>query len=141
MSASVWNMKTTETITSAEYRARYASKPHKPAKKKQSNKCITQMKLLLDIEGIKYKTEVMFHPTRKWRFDIAILDNKIAIEFEGGVFGGGKSRHTTGKGFTEDAEKYREAAKLGWVVLRYTSKGYSQMIEDVKHLLNQKEKV
>ena len=124
-----------EIITVEQYRELVKAKPHVPSKRKQSNKGITQMKLLLTIEKIKFETEVMFHPTRKWRFDIAIPDKKIAIEYEGGVFGGGKSRHTTGKGYTEDAEKYREATKLGWRVLRYTSKGYSKLIEDLKEIL------
>src|SRR4051812_43101211 len=126
-----------ETITPSEYQRLYASKPHKPKKRKQSNTNITKMKLLLDIEKIPYRTEVLFHPTRKWRFDLTIdIPGKlVAVEYEGGIFGGGKSRHTTGKGFTEDAEKYREAAKLGWKVLRYTSKGYSKLIEDLKVLL------
>ncbi len=93
------------------------------------------MKLLLTIEGIKFETEVKFHPTRKWRFDIALTEKKIAIEYEGGVFGGGKSRHTTGKGYAGDALKYNEAQKLGWRVLRYTSNGYSKLIEDLKQIL------
>ena len=93
------------------------------------------MEILLKIEGIEFVKEFRFHPTRKWRFDFAIVEKKIAIEFEGGVFGGGKSRHTTGKGFTEDAAKYNEAAKLGWKVLRYTAKGYSKLIEDLKGIV------
>lgn len=126
-----------EVISAKDFQRLYGGKaqPHVPKKKPVSNKCITQMKLLLTIEGIKFETEYIFHPTRKWRFDIAIPDKKIAIEYEGGVFGGGKSRHTTGKGFTEDAEKYREAVKLNWKVLRYTSVGYSKLIEDLKTLL------
>lgn len=122
-------------MTLSDYRELIKSKPHVPSKKKQSNKGITQMALLLKIEGIEVVKEYKFHPERKWRFDFAIPDKKIAIEYEGGVFGGGKSRHTTGKGYAGDAEKYNEAAKLGWKVLRYTSKGYSKLIEDLKPLL------
>lgn len=64
--------------------------------------------------------EYRFHPSRLWRFDIALPELKVAIEFEGGVFkrvGG----HTTGGGFTGDCEKYNQAALLGWRVLRYTA--------------------
>lgn len=43
----------------------------------------------LKIEVVK---EYLFHPTRKWRFDYAIPDHKIALEVEGGVWTGG--RHT-----------------------------------------------
>lgn len=128
----------TETITSAEYRRRYA-KPHVPSKKKQSNKGITHMKLLLTMEKIEFVTEYRFCK-RKWRFDIAIMKDgkKVALEYEG-IYGGGKSRHTTQSGFTGDAEKYNEAAKLGWIVLRYTAKTYSKLIEDVKQIFNQNE--
>lgn len=62
--------------------------------------------------------EHRFHPTRKWRMDFAWPDAKVAAEIEGGVWTGG--RHTRGSGFTADAEKYNEAALLGWRVLRFT---------------------
>ena len=38
---------------------------------------------------------------------------------EGGTFSGG--RHSRGRGFEADAEKYAEAAILGWRVLRVTT--------------------
>lgn len=122
-----------ETIPVSVYRQMVATKPHVPKKKPVSNKCITQMKLLLTIEGIEFETEVKFHPTRKWRFDIAIPDKKIALEFEGIV--SDKSRHTTITGFSNDCEKYNEAAKMGWIVLRYTALTFSNAIKDVKELL------
>jgi very-short-patch-repair endonuclease len=69
----------------------------------------------------KFEREVKFHPERKWKFDIAFTDEhiKLAVEIEGGIWT--KSRHTTGKGFTNDIEKYAEAAILGWTVLRVTT--------------------
>jgi len=60
--------------------------------------------------------EHKFHDTRRWKFDIAWPKLKIALEVEGGVFTGG--RHTRGKGFVKDMEKYNSAATLGWVVVR-----------------------
>lgn len=65
-----------------------------------------------------HQREVRFHPTRKWRFDLAWTDRLIAVEVEGGVFVGG--HHSRGVGFTADCEKYNEAALLGWLVLRVT---------------------
>jgi very-short-patch-repair endonuclease len=66
-----------------------------------------------------FTREYHFHPLRKWRFDFADAKNKIAVELEGGVWVEG--RHNRGSGFTKDAEKYNEAASLGWRILRYTS--------------------
>lgn len=63
-------------------------------------------------------TEHRFHPVRRWRFDYAFLDHKVAVEIEGGVWSGG--RHTRGKGFLGDLEKYNTAQKMGWKVYRFT---------------------
>lgn len=60
--------------------------------------------------------EYRFHPTRKWRFDYAIPEHKIALEIEGGVWTGG--RHTSPKGFLNDVEKYNMATLMGWRVFR-----------------------
>ena len=62
--------------------------------------------------------EFKFHPVRKWRFDYAIPDHKIALEVEGGVWTGG--RHTSPKGFLGDIEKYNTATLMGWRVFRTT---------------------
>lgn len=62
--------------------------------------------------------ELRFHPVRRWRFDYAIPEHKIAVEVEGGVWTQG--RHTRPKGFLDDMEKYNEATSLGWRVLRVT---------------------
>ena len=63
--------------------------------------------------------EYKFHPTRKWAFDFAWPTQKLAVECEGGTEFG-KSRHSYGKGFENDAEKYNEANLMGWRVLRFT---------------------
>ena len=60
--------------------------------------------------------EWRFHPKRRWRFDYAWPAKKVALEVEGGVWTGG--RHTRGKGFLGDVEKYNSATVLGWRVLR-----------------------
>lgn len=62
--------------------------------------------------------EYAFHPTRRWRFDYAIPKYKIAIEVEGGVWISG--RHINPKGFLGDMEKYNEATRLGWRLIRCT---------------------
>ncbi len=64
------------------------------------------------------QTEVKFHPKRKWRFDLAWPDRKLACEIDGGGFIGG--RHSTGMGIQRDCEKGAAALLLGWRVLRVT---------------------
>jgi very-short-patch-repair endonuclease len=65
-------------------------------------------------------TEHRFHPVRRWRFDLAWPDAKLAVEVEGGVYVEGGSRHTRGPGYEADCQKYAEALVLGWRVLRVT---------------------
>ena len=68
--------------------------------------------------------EYRFHATRKWRFDFAYPDLKLAIEIEGGIWRRG--RHNRASGFVRDAKKYNEAAIAGWRVLRIPT----NMVED-----------
>lgn len=83
-------------------------------------------------KGYELKQEIMFHPTRKWRFDWVVENLKIAVEFEGII--SEKSRHTTIKGYTGDTEKYSQAAILGWKVLRYTALNYKELINDLNKI-------
>lgn len=62
--------------------------------------------------------EFKFHSKRKWRFDAAWPEKMIAVEFEGGIWTNG--RHTRGKGYENDCEKYNNALLLGWRVFRLT---------------------
>lgn len=55
--------------------------------------------------------ELAFHPDRRWRFDWAWPDQRVALEIDGGVWSGG--RHTRGAGFREDMEKLSEATARG----------------------------
>ena len=81
--------------------------------------------------GERCEKEWRFHPVRKWRFDYAFPDFKVALEVEGGVFTGG--RHTRSLGFLKDIEKYNAAAVLGWTVVRtvpdelYTEKNLAML--------------
>lgn len=69
--------------------------------------------------------EHRFAPPRKWRFDMAWIREGVALEIEGGVWTRG--RHTRGKGYMADLEKYNEAAVRGWIVIRVTP---DQLLED-----------
>lgn len=64
--------------------------------------------------------EYRFKPGRKWAFDFAWVRDRVALEVEGGIWNNG--RHTTGKGFMGDCEKYNEAALMGWKVIRVVDK-------------------
>lgn len=66
-----------------------------------------------------YEREFRIVPDRRWRFDFAWPERKIAVEVEGGVFVGG--RHTGGVGYTKDCEKYNQATLLGWRIFRFTT--------------------
>ena len=110
------------------------AKPHQPKKKGNGDKAKAEIELVLKLLGVKYESEYRFHPTRKWRFDWAIPEKRIGVEFEGIM--SDKSRHTTVNGYTKDSEKYNAASKLGWVVLRYTVISYKKMTKDLIELFD-----
>lgn len=125
----------TEKWTAEQAREHFKKHPHQPANKsKQGDKAKAEIELMLKLFGKPFEKEVIFHPERKWRFDFSIPSLMVAIEYEG-IFSD-KSRHTTNTGFMQDCLKYREAAKLGWLVLRYTNKDYKQMSSDLHQILN-----
>lgn len=86
---------------------------------------------------LNFVPEYKFHPTRRWRFDFADADKKIAVECEGGIFSNG--RHTRGIGYLNDTEKYNQAQILGWKVLRYCTKKQldEQFISDYEQITNE----
>lgn len=62
--------------------------------------------------------EYAFHPTRRWRWDWAWRNLKVAVELDGGIWVGG--RHSGGKGQERDNEKHNTAQAMGWVVGRFS---------------------
>lgn len=108
-----------KSISIEDYRAMTSPKATNKAKAKEQARKLAE---LVDINLIPlpgYKKEFIFHPTRKWRFDYAWLDLKVALEIHGGVFTNG--RHTRGKGFSEDKVKMNSAQLLGWIVIEATT--------------------
>ena len=71
---------------------------------------------------------------KDWRFDIAILEYKIAIELDGAVFTSG--RHSRGLGVISDMDKINAATVNGWKVLRFTHTNHkhSEIVKMVKCL-------
>lgn len=74
-------------------------------------------------KGIVLQSEFRFCK-RRWKLDYyfkyeyGYSENEIGIEVEGGVFVQG--RHTRGKGYVNDMEKYNEAQLMGIKVFRFT---------------------
>jgi very-short-patch-repair endonuclease len=86
--------------------------------------------------GYIAEREYKFHPSRRWRFDLAVPKIKLAIEIEGGLWVMG--RHTRAPGFLKDMEKYNQAAVLGWRLLRYSPQQIKQKMyeEDIYNYIN-----
>ena len=64
-------------------------------------------------------TDHRFDPARRFRFDFAWPDVKVAVELEGGTWARG--RHVRGEGYARDCEKYNRATEMGWRLYRYTA--------------------
>lgn len=78
-----------------------------------------------EVYGIeKPETEYRFHPIRRWRFDFAWPDKKIAVEEEGGIWMRGRTgrggAHSLPSNIIRDMCKSNEATRLGWKVYRFT---------------------
>jgi very-short-patch-repair endonuclease len=75
------------------------------------------------MRALKFPTptrEFRFDPIRKWRFDFAWPDQKVAVELDGGIWT--KGGHSTGTGIMRDMEKSNQAQLDGWLVLRFSDK-------------------
>ena len=77
------------------------------------------IQMYLEAHGIAYEKEYLGIPGRKYRFDFAVPEKKIAIEYEGGTWTGGA--HTRAGHYASDCEKYSLAALHGWKVIRITA--------------------
>lgn len=84
------------------------------------------------------KQEHKFHPNRGWRFDFAFPEYWVAIEIDGGQYRP-KGSHNTATAIQRDCEKMNAAMRLGWRVLRYTTRDLHdrplQVIEEVAAML------
>lgn len=59
--------------------------------------------------------EYRFHPSRRWRIDIAFVLARLAIEVQGGIFIRG--RHSRGAAMLEEWEKLNTLSCMGWRVM------------------------
>lgn len=80
-----------------------------------------EAKLATELKTLKidFEQEFEFHQARKWRADFHLIDKKILVEVEGGIWSGG--RHTRGKGYLGDMEKYNAATMMGFQVIRFST--------------------
>lgn len=71
--------------------------------------------------------EYRFFPKRMWRADFAWPNEKLLVEYEGGIFvrqqrnGQNFGWHQSAQRMLTDMEKYNAAAMLGFRVLRFTA--------------------
>ena len=117
-----------ESISIAEYQKLYGARIRKKSNSKRSTRVRTHQgesigeTLLanqLRVLKISFEQEYKFHSKRKWRADFHIVGKKVLVEVEGGVWSGG--RHTRGKGYIGDMEKYNAAVVMGYQVLRFST--------------------
>lgn len=72
------------------------------------------------------ETEYRFHTKRRWRFDYAWPEKRVAVEIDGGFYMTGYNPKTGGYtpigGHTKDTdrEKQNMAVEMGWRVLHYS---------------------
>jgi len=90
-----------------------------------------------EVDGQPLQEEHKFHKTRKWRFDFAHLQSKVAIEIEGGIWG--ESRHTKAVGYIKDCEKYNTATFDDWAVIRLPNYWITQeTLLEIKQLIDKR---
>lgn len=89
-----------------------------------------------------------FDLQRRWRFDMCYIEEKIAIEVDGGIYGVGEAcrecgrrsngGHNSIEGFTSDREKINTAQVMGWIVLGVTPQQINsgQATEFIRQALN-----
>lgn len=114
------------SISVAEYKQLIKAKPKAKAKraaKVKTERVVSEGEATLAqhlrAHGVSFEQEFKFHPDRKWRADFHIVGHKLLVEVEGGIWSGG--RHTRGKGYIGDMEKYNAAVGLGYRVLRFST--------------------
>ena len=114
------------SISLAEYRKLYGGGRKTATKRKKNIKgakveSVGEATLIQQLRALKieFVQEFQFHTSRKWRADFHIKNTKLLIEVEGGIWSGG--RHTRGKGYLGDMEKYNTATMMGYQVLRFST--------------------
>lgn len=82
--------------------------------------------------------EFRFDSLRRFKFDFAHINLKIAVEIEGGIYTG--TGHAKTGTYLKDMEKYNLAGLKGWLVLRYAYGQENKISEDIKKAIQRREK-
>lgn len=132
------------SMSLADYRKLF---PIKKNKKRRSAKqtrepSVGEILLATHLRACKivFEQEYKFHPKRKWRADFLITGTKILVEVEGGIWMAGGGRHTRGKGYIGDMEKYNSAAMMGFTVLRFSTEQVKSglALKKIEQLVNER---
>ena len=114
------------SISLAEYKKLYGSSRKNVAKSNRKRRgakieSVGESELVIQLKALKieFEQEFKFHAKRKWRADFHITGKKLLVEVEGGIWSGG--RHTRGKGYLGDMEKYNAATVMGYRVIRFST--------------------
>ena len=114
------------SISVAEYKKLYGnSRKNVTKSNRKSRGAIIESEaeslLAMQLKALKieFEQEFKFHAKRKWRADFHITGKKLLVEVEGGIWSGG--RHTRGKGYLGDMEKYNAATVMGYRVIRFST--------------------
>ena len=79
-------------------------------------------------------------PGRKFRWDFAFVEARVAVEIEGGIYGGAHGRPA---GIHRDIEKNNFGVLNGWKLLRFSGKDLDTdpagVVAQVRALLTQQE--
>lgn len=107
----------TEQLTAAAYRATLGTQAALAA-------------YLRERLGVEVVEEHRFHPARRWRFDLALPAERVAVEIHGFGRKGAAGAHHSITGRRRDMQKLREATALGWVVGEFESDEPADVILD-----------
>lgn len=135
----IWTLDDIKKSKVAHLNQHLISAPVKKKVVKARNDCPQVVKIHWDLKywceekGIQFEKEYRFDKKRRYRFDFAIPEKMIGIEYHGLNYE--KSGHTTTKGFNNDAEKFNLANTQGWTMLVYTFATYQNIIQDLEKLI------
>lgn len=68
--------------------------------------------------GEAFQRQYLYVPGRKYKADFALLQYKLLVEVQGGIYS--KQAHGSVQGIIRDNERLNLASMLGWRVMRFT---------------------